>query len=101
MSDEVLRIDELRAAVGLALDQFVDYFGDEVVIGRPLYWHLAVEESFDIARAAPAGFTVGDVSDDLAEVRQMLAERNSYEQPWHILFHVIGLLRFLEVAARP
>ncbi|MDH6242834.1 hypothetical protein [Mycobacterium sp. OTB74] len=87
MADEILRIDELRAAVGLALDQFVDHFGDEVVMRPDWYWHLQVEDAFDLLREP--GHTVGDLSDDLAEVRSMLAERDAYEQPWHILMHVM------------
>ena len=99
MSDDVLRIEELRTAVGLALDQFVAEFGAEVPIRRSLYWHLDVEESFDMSRE-PSGFTVGSAIDDIAEVGQLVAERRLFPSR-HTLMHVIGLLRMLENAARP
>jgi len=99
MSDDVLRIEELRTAVGLALDQFVAEFGAEVPVRRSLYWHLDVEESFDMSRQ-PSGFTVGSAIDDLAEVRQIVAEQDPFSA-WHALAHVVGLLRMLELTARP
>ncbi|RYG79754.1 hypothetical protein EON77_08700 [bacterium] len=62
------------------------------------YWHLPVEASFDL-EAEPSEFTAGQISDDLKEVRNMLA-RGDAGPAWHELSHVLGLLRVVEAAAR-
>ncbi len=101
MSKDVIQVEELRAAIGVALDQFVAVYGSEVVIrpDRTGYWHLWVEDAFDLLHK-PAKHTIGDVSEDLAEIRQILAADDPYLPAWHTLFHVNGLLRYLEDAAR-
>jgi len=99
MSYDVLRVSDLRAALGLALDAFEAEHGREVAVERDHYWHLPVEASFDLSRE-PRALTVGQVSDDLEEVRGFVAEGDA-GPAWHSLAHAISLLRVLEDAARP
>lgn len=99
MSYPVLRIADLRTALSLALDAFEAEQGPEVVIRHDHYWHLPVDASFDLSRG-PSDLTVGQLSDDLAELRGLLAEDDAWPAR-HALSHVIGLLRLVEVAARP
>ena len=102
VSDAVLRIADLRAALSLALDAFEAEHGPELPVARDLYWHLPVDASFDLSRRPgdDVDLTVGQVSDDLAEVRGFLADGDA-GPVWHALQHAIGLLRVLEDAARP
>jgi hypothetical protein len=102
MSDAVLRIADLRAALGLALDAVEAEQGDDIVIAHDHYWHLPVETSFDLSREPTdlTDLTVGQVSDDLAEVRSLLGGAEA-EPAWHAISHVIGLLRLVEDAVRP
>jgi len=98
MSDDVLRIADLRAALALTLDAFEAEVGPEVPLDHDHYWHLPVHASFDLSRE-PQEHTVGQVSDDLAETRCLLADGDAFPA-WHALNHAIGLLRLLEHAAR-
>ncbi|MGW2092641.1 hypothetical protein [Promicromonospora sukumoe] len=98
-SDDVLQIAELRAAIELALDAFVTEHGDQVPLEHDHYWHLPVDAAFDL-RSEPRELSVGQVSDDLDEIRGFVAEADA-SPAWHALSHVIGLLRLLEKVARP
>lgn len=100
MSYTVLRIADLRGALGLALDAFETEHGPEVAIAHDHYWHLPVDASFDLARepAALTDLTVGQVSDDLTEIQGILASGDA-SPAWHALGHAIGLLRLVEGAA--
>ena len=98
MSDHALRVADLRAALLLALDAFEAEVGPEVPLDQDHYWHLPVDAAFDLSREPPA-HTVGQISDDVAEARVLLADGGA-SPAWHALNHTIGLLRLLEHAAR-
>lgn len=89
---------DLRSAVVRALEVTEKRLGPRVTLDVDYYWHLPVEEAFNMARE-PHSFTVGQVSDDLKETLP-----NEHEQvpeaAWHDLSHLIGVLRALELAAR-
>lgn len=99
MPNDVLRIEDLRTAIGLALDAFADEHGPEIALVHDFYWHLPTEVSFDMS-CAPSDMTVGQLSDDLGEVGQMLVG-GDFQPVWHALAHINGLLRFVEHTARP
>lgn len=102
MSRTVLRVADLRAVLGLTLDAFEAEHGQEIEVARDHYWHLPVDASFDVSHAPDvAVLTVGQVSDDLAEIHGFLAKNDAGPGAWHALSHVIGLLRLAEDAARP
>ena len=62
----IVRLADVRAALGRALDATEDRLGPEVSLETDYYWHLPVQDAFDIA-IEPRTFTVGQVSDDLDE----------------------------------
>lgn len=79
------------------LDLIEARFGAEVPLRVDYYWHLPVDEAFDMTRE-PHASTVGQVTDDVAT---MLEDRwRSPEEAWHEVSHLIGVLRALELAAR-
>ncbi|MBO0922246.1 hypothetical protein J1G42_15600 [Cellulomonas sp. zg-ZUI222] len=98
MSDDVLRVADLRAALALALDAFEAEVGPEVPLDHDHYWHLPVDASFDLSRE-PQEHTVGQIIDDLHEAQGLVADGDAFPA-WHALNHAIGLLRLLEHAAR-
>jgi hypothetical protein len=93
-----VRIADLRSALARALDATEKRLGPEVALDTDYYWHLPVDEAFNMT-GEPQTFTVGQVSDDLeATVRD---EHDPLpEEAWHELSHLIGVLRALELAAR-
>lgn len=99
MSHEVLRVAAVRKAIALALDAFEAEHGTEITIGRDHYWHIPVSSAFDFT-AEPSTLTVGQVSDDLAEVLEINTAGDAAPS-WHGLAHVIGLLRLMELRALP
>jgi hypothetical protein len=93
-----VNIADLRTALGRALDATERRLGSEVMLDVDYYWHLPVEDAFNMA-GEPQTFTVGQVSDDLGVTVQDVHERVP-EEAWHDLSHLVGVLRALELAAR-
>ncbi|KAA1424023.1 hypothetical protein [Nocardioides antri] len=91
-------IADLRAALVRTLDATEKRLGPEVTLDMDYYWHLPVEEAFNMA-GEPQTFTVGQVSDDLAEAVHNEHERLP-EEASHDLSHLVGVFRALEFAAR-
>jgi 6-phosphogluconate dehydrogenase len=56
-----VRLSQLRAALGRALDLTEARLGAEVTLDVEYYWHLPAEDAFDMAKT-PDEFTVGQVS---------------------------------------
>jgi len=93
----VIRLSDLRSSMQRALDLVEAQLGAEVPLEVDYYWHVPVDEAFDMARE-PETFTAGQVTADLATV---LEDRwRDPGEAWHELFHLIGVLRALELAAR-
>jgi hypothetical protein len=93
-----VRIGDLRTALVRALDATERRLGPEVTLDVDYYWHLPVEDAFNMA-GEPHTFTVGQVSDDLGEAVEDEHERLP-EEAGHDLSHLVGVLRALELAAR-
>lgn len=96
---EPLAIDlgEVRTAAMRILDQCEQELGRRVVSDLDYYWHLPVDSAFDMSEEPPE-LTVGQLSDDLRELSSM---RPGESIAWHDLAHLIGVLRALEMLARP
>jgi len=91
-------IADLRTALGRTLDAAEEQLGAEVSLDLDHYWHLPVEHAFDLT-SEPRNFTVGQLSDDVESLSGSHDARA--ETAWHDLSHLIGVLRALELAARP
>jgi hypothetical protein len=94
----VIRIDELRNAITRALVAAEERLGAEVNVADDYYWHLPVDEAFDMS-AEPTSLTVGQLSDDLEHLRD--ADTVEPVTVWHYLAHLVGLLRAVERHAMP
>lgn len=93
-----LQLDQLRAALGRALDAVEPQLGREVVLANDYYWHPPVDAAFDMTKE-PTNFTVGQLSDDLADA--LAGGEADPPVSWHDLAHLIGWLRGLEMQALP
>ena len=93
----VVRLDDLRAAVGRALDAAQALLGEEIVLTHDYHWQLPIDSAFDIYQK-PETLTVGQLSDDLTTVAA--SDNVEPHLAWHELSHLIGLLRALELHAR-
>ena len=93
----IVRLSDLRSSVERVLDLVEAQLGAEVPLQVDYYWHLPVEQAFDMTRE-PDAFTAGQVTDD---VTSTLDDRGRVPgEAWHELAHLIGVLRALELAAR-
>lgn len=93
----VVSIPDLRSAVVRVLNAAEDVLGSEVNMTVDYYWHLPVDDAFDLT-TEPQSFTVGQLSDDVETLRE-----HGYAAPeraGHDLSHLVGVLRALELAAR-
>ncbi|HEY0688841.1 MAG TPA: hypothetical protein VGD71_07335 [Kribbella sp.] len=93
----VVKISDLRHALGRALDAAETLLGSEVALRADYYWHLPVDTAFDVY-TEPQALTMGQLSDDLEAVRD--PNDGAPENAWHDLLHLVGVLRALELAAR-
>src|SRR5688572_28722351 len=91
-------IADLRSALIRALDATEARLGPEVSLAVDYYWHLPVDDAFNLT-IEPSTFTVGQVSDDLDEAVHDEPDGIS-EAAWHDLSHLIGVLRAVEFTAR-
>lgn len=93
----VLRIDELRLALSRVLAATEQRLGAEVALEGDYYWHIPVDDAFDVTQE-PGTITVVQLSDDLASVHEETDVQP--ETAWHELSHLVGLLRALERLAK-
>ena len=89
----VIRMEELRNAISRTLVAAENRLGAEVTLADDHYWHLQVDEAFDMS-TEPSSLTVGQLSDDLEHLRE--AANVEPENVWHELAHLVGLLRAVE-----
>ena len=75
---------ELRTALDRILVAVEKSHGSELTLDEDHYWHLPVEETYDLS-AEPRITTVGQVSDDLAEIKQLLSADEPVLAIWHDL----------------
>jgi hypothetical protein len=92
MSDEVrVEVQELRLVLARVLDAVEARFGSSVDLRADVYWTLDLARSFD-SYADHSGLIVGQLSDDVQELRGLLG-RAEGPTLWHDLSHIVGILR--------
>lgn len=99
--DSGITVSEIRAALGFVLDAVERDHGPRLVFDHDYYWSLPVTSSLVMSAPAPT-LTVGQVSDDIEEARNIAAASASeVVAPWHALAHLIGILRAVEDLSLP
>lgn len=101
-SSPTLSLRELRQVLDRLLGTLEEQHGrDEVEVTADHYWALDPGDTYKLGQVPdPARLMVGQLSDDLAELRVMAT---SGDPPviWHDLSHVLGILQWLAARDRP
>jgi hypothetical protein len=102
MSDALtVRVSEIRAAADLLLNEVEAGFGAEVTLRHDYYWEVPLRSAFDVYQENPGSDVgAGQLSDDLAEAREVLAGRDE-PSLWHDLSHFSALIRGLAALDLP
>lgn len=100
MTSDVVQIDELQTAMARIFAAIEDTHGSAVTLGVDHDWRLPVEAAFDLS-TVPNVDEDGQISDDLAEMRDGLRQGDDMLAIWHDLAHIIGVLRALEHLSLP
>ncbi len=92
-SAEFVSLVQLRQGVSILLDEIERQYGTAVDLDVDYYWTITPGEAFRFEASEAPEPTVGQLTDDIASLREMLA--SDTDRPvviWHDLAHVIGLL---------
>ena len=94
-----IALADLRAALARVLDAAEEQFGPVVDLEADYYWSLAAGDAFDLSK--DPSVVAGQLSDDVAEVRDLLAREEDEVVLWHDLEHVTGILLRIAGLAQP
>jgi hypothetical protein len=101
MGDLTLQVDDLRRAANRIFAALERNYGKSIDLDEDYYWHLDVDDAYEMS-AVPTIDLVGQVTDDVAELRAFVAsDNNEVDSIWHELNHLIGVLRVIEKQASP
>lgn len=101
MGDLTLHVDDLRRVANRIFTAVERSYGSSIDLDEDYYWHLDVDDAYDMS-AAPTINLVGQVTDDVAELRAFIAsDDDTIDSLWHELNHLIGVLRVIERQASP
>jgi hypothetical protein len=87
----VIEIHELRSALELLLDAVEQRFGSSLELDADYYWMLDQDAAYDMNTDPPTAVLVGQLTDDVTEMRTILSGREVVSV-WHDLRHVVGVL---------
>jgi hypothetical protein len=95
----VLAFSDLRDALERLIAAATDEFGPSIDLDADHYWSIDARDAFDLSRE-PA-LEAGQLSDDVASVREFLARDDGETFLWHDLDHIVGILKRIAALARP
>lgn len=87
-----VRVSELRRATNLLFDHLEASGQDEITVESGYYWNIPTEALYAVYEE-PSDFTMGQLSDDLNEVRHLLT--GTKPPIAHALVWVSALLRYV------
>ncbi len=90
----VVAIADLRLALQRVLDAAEKKFGSVVDLAADYYWTVPSSETFDNLEM-PTALEAGQLSDDVVELRELLARDDGEIFIWHDLDHLVGILQRL------
>jgi len=87
-----VQIEDVRAGLMMILDEIQRKFGDEINFGTTdSYWNIAPDKIVDLEKDPTPD--IGQVSDDIASLRELLQRTDGQLFVWHDLTHIVGILR--------
>jgi hypothetical protein len=90
--DIEIEVSELGAVLDSVLAGVEAKFGPTVNLAADYYWVLDPLTAFDPTAEQASGMTLGQLSDDVLTVRQILERDDEPIVIWHDLAHIVGLL---------
>ncbi len=90
-SSVTVSIRELRSALDRVLAEVERRHGSDIDLGADHYWSVASPAAFDVhADLSNDDVIVGQLSDDLDAMREMLRAEPEECVPWHGLEHLVS-----------
>ena len=95
-------MSKLRQALDRVLTELEAEHGDSVPLSADYYWVLDARATYDVDEA-PSGekLTLGQLSDDVATLDEILEREDQFVSVWHDLQHLVGILRRLAAQDLP
>lgn len=92
---DVVRVDDLRLALRILLDEVERVHGNEVHLDADFYWHLDVGVIYNaLVKPETDSLSLGSILDDVDELHGVIDKPpEDLVSLWHDLAHVIGILR--------
>jgi hypothetical protein len=97
----LVEVAELRAVLSRVLDEVELRFGASIELRADHYWQVDDRAAFDMSAEPSRPLEVGQLSDDVAELRRTLQDSEHHGSLWHDLRHVVGILRRIAVIDLP
>jgi hypothetical protein len=98
----MITVDELRSALSLLLDEVERRLGPSIDLGADYYWEINPAVAFDLKTTPTQLITVGQLSDDVASVRDFVGQpAGELVVIWHEVGHLAGILRRLAALDLP
>lgn len=98
----MITVGELRAAVGLLLDEVERKFGPTIDLNADYYWEIGVAAAFDLDANPSEAITAGQLTDDVTSVREFISRSpEDFAAVWHEASHLTGILRRLAAMDLP
>lgn len=72
----VIKIDDLQEIATILFSKLKEDIGAEINISKDYYWNISDDEMYDPYKE-PQNLTIGQLSDDLTELRRLLIEEDA------------------------
>ncbi len=93
---------KLRQALDRVLTGLEAEHGESIPLSADYYWVADPHALYDLSSAPSAGqFTVGQLSDDIANLDEILGYEDGFVSAWHDLAHLVGILHRLATQDLP
>jgi hypothetical protein len=100
-TDIQIEVAELRDVLESVLADVEAKFGPTVDLAADYYWVLDPATAFDPSAEQASGMTLGQLSDDVSTVREILKREDEPIIIWHDLAHIVGVLSRIAALDRP
>ncbi|MER9137746.1 hypothetical protein NKI20_15835 [Mesorhizobium sp. M0830] len=96
MAEAVIKISELRDFASSLFDRLEAQGVDHIDVKQSQYWKVYFADAFNLS---PPSLVMGDVYDDLNDLRAEVKGSNSDAIAWHAFMHLSGLMNFVAYSA--
>jgi hypothetical protein len=83
-----VKISEIEFIVALLLNKLKENLGDEITSDSDYYWENSPDEVYD-PHKKPKDFTLGQLSDDMQELRRLSNSKDSIKYDLNIISRIL------------